>query len=111
MVECDPMNQIKLLLLAALSLPLTAEAGTFVVVNTNDSGAGSLREAIEGANGSFGLDKIEFNIPGSGVHTITTALGMPFITDPVLLDGRSQPGFEGVPLIELKGSVVLDDGF
>ena len=46
---------------------------TFVVLNTNDSGAGSLRQAIVDANNnpnSAGPDVIDFNIPGSGVQTI-----------------------------------------
>ncbi|HEY3026191.1 MAG TPA: hypothetical protein VGJ55_08585, partial [Pyrinomonadaceae bacterium] len=37
----------------------------FTVTNTNDSGAGSLREAILNANAQAGLDTINFNIPGS----------------------------------------------
>src|SRR5262245_3046013 len=50
---------------------LTARASTFVVTNTNDSGAGSLRQAILSANAQTGPHTITFNIPGSGVHTIT----------------------------------------
>src|SRR5437870_3060658 len=37
-------------------------AATFTVTTTNDSGPGSLREAI--ANASAGADLITFNIPG-----------------------------------------------
>ena len=48
-----------------------SQAATFTVTNTNDSGAGSLRQAILDANANPGLDTIAFNIPGSGVHTIT----------------------------------------
>src|SRR5262245_6400067 len=67
---------------------------TFTVVNVNDSGAGSLRQAIVDANNAAGADTIQFNIPGSGVHTITPASGsqLPFITDPVTIDGYTQPG-------------------
>jgi len=35
-----------------------------VVTNTNDSGAGSLRQAILDANGSAGADAITFNLSG-----------------------------------------------
>ncbi len=42
----------------------------FTVLNTNDSGTGSLRQAILDAN-SMGGGTINFNIPGSGVHTIS----------------------------------------
>src|SRR5579871_1732206 len=43
---------------------------TFFVTNTNDSGPGSLRQAILNANQHAGLDTIAFNIAGAGVHTI-----------------------------------------
>jgi hypothetical protein len=36
----------------------------FIVVNTNDSGAGSLRDAVNQANVAPGHDRIEFNLPG-----------------------------------------------
>ena len=42
----------------------------FTVNNGNDSGAGSLRQAIVNANSTPGQDTINFNIPGSGVHFI-----------------------------------------
>ncbi|MCU0716763.1 MAG: DUF4347 domain-containing protein, partial [Pirellula sp.] len=44
---------------------------TYVVTNTNDSGAGSLRQAILDANANAGQDSIVFNITGTGTHTIT----------------------------------------
>ncbi len=50
-----------------------------------------------------GVDVIMFNIPGNGVHTIAPILKLPNITDPVLIDGTSQPGFNGTPIIELSG--------
>jgi hypothetical protein len=69
----------------------------FTVVNTLDSGAGSLRWAIEQANTNVGVfDQIRFNIPGpaSAVHTITPASPLPALTDAAgaLIDGYSQPG-------------------
>ena len=80
--------------LAALCL-FTARvlcANTYTVTNVNDSGAGSLRQAILDANGNAGADTIAFNIPGSGVHTITPATALPTITDQVVVDGYTQPG-------------------
>ena len=74
--------------LAAASLP----ASTFTVTNTNDSGSGSLRQAILDANANPGLDTIAFDIPGTAVHTIAPASSLPLITDPVVIDGYSQPG-------------------
>src|SRR5262249_17853110 len=37
-------------------------------------------------------DTISFNIPGSGVHTITPHGALPPITDPVTIDGYTQAG-------------------
>src|SRR5436309_775386 len=81
----------------------------FTVTNTNDDGPGSLRQAILDANANPGLDTINFNI-GSGVQTInvgsTIGVGLPAITDPVVIDGTTQPGYAGSPLIELNGTSV-----
>ncbi len=78
---------------------------TFVVNNTNDSGAGSLRQAILDANANPGVDTIDFSISGSGVQTITPTSQLPTITDPVTIDGTSQSGYAaGQPIIELDGS-------
>lgn len=75
-----------------LAVASIAAGGTFTVTNSNDSGPGSLRQAILDANGSFGNDDIVFSIPGSGVHTIALASGLPPIAQPVLIDGFTQPG-------------------
>jgi parallel beta-helix repeat protein len=74
------------------------------VMNTNDSGPGSLRQAILNANANPGLDTICFDIPGAGVQTITPLTPLPTITDPVVIDGTTQAGFAGTPLIELNGA-------
>jgi hypothetical protein len=84
---------------------------TFTVTNTSDGGSGSLRQAINDANGNAGLDTIAFNIPGSGVHTITPAFPqLPSITSPVVIDGSTQPGFAGLPLIEISGATIGNNG-
>src|SRR5215213_10067459 len=64
-----------------------AHAADFTVTNTNDSGAGSLRQAIEQANSASGADTIRFSIAGSGVQTISPNSPLPFITDPLTIDG------------------------
>src|SRR5688500_18463387 len=69
-----------------------AEAITFTVLNTLDSGAGSLRQAISSANGASGPDNIVFNIPGAGPHRITISSTALVVTDQVVIDGFTQPG-------------------
>jgi len=68
-----------------------AAATTFFVFNTNDGGAGSLRQAIINANANPGVDTIKFNLP-PGASTISPGSGLPAITDPVIIDGYSQIG-------------------
>jgi hypothetical protein len=76
----------------------------FTVLNTADSGMGSLRQAILDANASSDDVTIRFSI-GTGAQTISPATALPAITHPVLLDGTTQPGFTNcTPLIELDGS-------
>src|SRR5262249_14978172 len=74
------------------------------VTNTNDAGAGSLRQAILDANARPGPDTIQFNISGAGVHTISPLSALPSITEAVSIDGATQPGLAGTPLIEIDGS-------
>ncbi|HZM89033.1 MAG TPA: right-handed parallel beta-helix repeat-containing protein, partial [Blastocatellia bacterium] len=92
-----------MVLLESLSIR-RVRAATFTVLNTNDSGAGSLRQAITSANGDLLIDTINFNIPGGGVHTITPNTPLPEITSPVIIDGTTQPGWSvGNLVIEISG--------
>jgi hypothetical protein len=90
----------------------------------------SLREAIEVSNGTLAIsaltqqaqaqitgalstpNTIDFDIPGTGVQTITLESNLPSINSPVTIDGYSQPGAHpntngprqadnAVPLIQL----------
>ncbi len=74
------------------------------MTNTNDSGAGSLRQAILDSNATGGPQTITFNIPGAGPHTIQPASPLPTVTDPAVIDASTQPGFAGTPLVELDGT-------
>jgi hypothetical protein len=91
---------------------------TFMVTNTNNSGPGSLRDAITSANGAAGPTVIKFAID-SGRQTINLTSELPTITGPssfitgepgvitepsLVIDGTTQPGFTGTPLIELNGA-------
>jgi hypothetical protein len=77
---------------------------TFTVGNTNDAGAGSLRQAITAANALAGTDTIAFNIAGTGVHTINLLSALPAITGTLKIEGGTQPGTTTSPLIELNGA-------
>lgn len=83
-----------------LIAPDESSAATFTVTNTTDSGTGSLRQALLDANENPGLDTIVFNI-GSGVQTVALSTDLPRITDPVIIDATTQPGYTGNPIIEL----------
>jgi len=76
-----------------------ASPTTFTVNSTADPGDGTcdatectLREAIAAANANAGTDTIDFDIPGTGPRTIQPASALPDITDPVTIDGYTQPG-------------------
>ncbi len=77
-------------------LPARPKPGTtFLVTTTNDSGPGSLAQAIADANATpnqEGPDAILFRIPGRGPHTITLSAALPSVTDPVEIDASTQPG-------------------
>ena len=77
---------------------------TFVVTSAADSGNGTLRQAIGFSNASPGLDVISFNISGGSEQTITLNSALPQLNDPVIIDGSTQPGFSGKPLIEINGA-------
>ena len=91
---------------------LKAFNSVYVVTNTSDGGAGSLRQAIVDADNNAGNDLIVFNIPTSdpgyqhstNTFTIAPLSTLPAITDTLTIDGRSQSGFAGTPLVELTGT-------
>jgi probable HAF family extracellular repeat protein len=75
----------------------------YTVTTIADTGNGSLREAITDANLNIGRDLIQFNIPGTGPHTIRPTEPLPEISDSVIIDGTTQPGYTGTPVIEIDG--------
>jgi len=105
-----------------LCFPNAAKSATITVTTNLDTvandGQVTLREAITAINsgsdqsdvnvnrtGTYGVsDTILFNISGSGVHTLQPASALPSLASPVTVDGTSQPGFSGSPLIEIDGS-------
>ena len=70
--------------------PFSATGATFTVIQTGNSGDGSLRTAITNANNTPGSDLIVFDLPGSGPHTILLTSTLPTITgDLSILNDRS----------------------
>ncbi|MEP7128509.1 MAG: hypothetical protein ABI729_06565, partial [Chitinophagales bacterium] len=70
-------------------------ANVYFVTNNNPSGTGSLGGAITSANSHLGKDSVYFNIPVGSVASRTITLSsifpLPSITDPLVIDGTSQP--------------------
>ena len=83
---------------------------TYTVVNTNDSGAGSLRDAIDQANANLGVDTIAFDI-GTGVQTISLSVALPSITEAVIIDATTQGGYSTDPLIFVTDGGSIATGF
>jgi hypothetical protein len=86
-----------------------------VVTNTNDSGPGSLRQAITEVNTNSGGGEIRFNIAGSGAQRISPSTVLPGLARPTLINGYTQPnarpnqltnGSDAVILIEISGENV-----
>ena len=100
-------------LLSAGSLR-AARADTYTVTNTNDSGTGSLRQAIIDANSHSGPDTINFGIPGLGPHTIHLLTELPDLTDDqTTINGYTQSGaspatdeVSATIMIEIDGSAI-----
>ena len=73
----------------------------------------SLREALEAANASAGLNTIRFNLPGAGAQTIALTAALPVIADAVVIDGSSDPDFEAQgqrPVVIIDGQDLPVDG-
>lgn len=95
------------MLFAIAVMPAVVQAATIIVTSTGDTvavdGAVTLREAISSINaagninadviavGAYGSgDSINFNIPGSGAHSIALTSALPLITRPLTINGYSQ---------------------
>ncbi|MBM4092760.1 MAG: hypothetical protein FJ276_25635, partial [Planctomycetes bacterium] len=70
----------------------------------------TLHEAIFAANAFSGLDTIVFNIPGGGPFTIQPKKTFWVLNDPVVIDGTTQPGYSGTPVVEIDGSAAGPSG-
>ena len=98
----NPLRSVWVVLLAAV-LRFSVEAATYTVSNKNDSGPNSLRQAILDSNTNPGKDTIAFNISSAPFNIIPTS-ALPTISEPTLIDGSTQPGYAGEPLIGIVGT-------
>lgn len=76
------------------------------------AGVCTLRAAIEEANFTTGADTINFNV-GSGLQTFTPTISggsFPIINRPVTLNGTTQSGYSGTPIIQINGSLIFTGG-
>jgi predicted outer membrane repeat protein len=86
-----------------------ANAAIFTVTNTNDSGPGSLRQAVLDANLLPGPDTITFSVIG----TITLTSGELTVTDHLTIDGPGAPnltisGNNASRVLQVGAGVTLD---
>ena len=111
--------------LICLMFSLSSMAGNYNVTNTNDSGTGSLREAVTSSSSAYGPDNIIFNIPltdagynsTTGVWTITLLTPLPYVMGGYThIDGSTQTVNQGNtnpygPEIMIKCDTMLDYSF
>jgi uncharacterized repeat protein (TIGR01451 family) len=88
-------------------LTFNTQAPGVIVTNNLNSGAGSLRDAINQANGgACGTPcNITFDILPAGAYTFQLTTRLPNITVPVVIDGNTQDGFTGTPILAIDGSL------
>jgi hypothetical protein len=79
------------------------ELRVFHVTSAADAGPGSLRQAILDANATPGTNGIAFALGAGGVQTIAPTSPLPTVTNPVEIDGATQSGYAGTPLVRLAG--------
>src|SRR5262249_61881831 len=68
------------------------------------AGPGSLRQAILDANATPGSNEIDFDRGGRGPQTLRPTSPLPVVTHTLTIDGTTQAGFAGSPLIEINGT-------
>ncbi len=95
------MGRARTLMFACLAIG-PVNAATYTVTTTNDSGAGSLRWAIDQANGRSGKDWVLFDPSLSGA-AIEPTTSLPTVTDPqTIINGDINS--DGAPDIALHGA-------
>jgi hypothetical protein len=79
----------------------------YIVTKTVDDGSiGTLRFAINAANANPDLNTISFALAGAAPFTITPATPLPPVTQPVIIDGLTQPGAATfAPVVKISGAL------
>jgi parallel beta-helix repeat protein len=70
----------------------------------------TLRAGIMEANAGTGPDTVNFAILPGGAQTIQPTADYPLLTDSITIDGSTQPGYMGTPIIEIDGSNKISAG-
>jgi len=107
--------------------PSAHAAATITVNSTADNttagdGNCTLREALGNAKtnsdttsgdcvAGSGTDTIEFSITGSGPHNIVLGSDLDSITDPVVIDGTSEPDYTTSPVVHIDGDSMASQIF
>ncbi len=82
----------------------TCATGQFVTIDGEMKPECTLRAAIQLANSSATRDSVSFNIPDDGPHTIQLTSALPALDQPLIIDATTQEGYNGLPLINLRGN-------
>lgn len=83
----------------------------FIVTTMADSGPGSLRAAITAANAAPDVNTITFNIPGPTERLISLDSPLPTLTTMMTIDGTTQPGYDGRPMVRIDGGGTIGHAF
>jgi CSLREA domain-containing protein len=65
----------------------------------------TLRAAIQEANALAGKNHIVFDIPDSAPYIISPETALPEITDPLVIDGTTEPDYIDFPVVEINGNM------
>ncbi|MFO7889579.1 MAG: right-handed parallel beta-helix repeat-containing protein [bacterium] len=117
------MEKKKLVFIAVVvlffSITGILQADTFIVTNTDDSGVGSLRQAMEDADSHTGADTIVFQIPEgvegydseAGIWEIKPESPLPYMdSDSTFIDGTTQAAFIGGDPNDKGPEIVINGG-
>lgn len=115
--QCRVHLLLFFLLLSIIQAGPMAWGATYTVTNTNNNGAGSLRQGIISANTNPGPDTITFSLPGCDpVCTINLLEPLPLYGGNTTIDGYTQNGSSrptantpAVPKIEINGSAIANN--